>query len=61
MLGKLNSFRLKKEIRRTFSNIVHKNKLKMDQRPKDKTGHYKTLRRKHRENALGHKSQQDPF
>ena len=27
-------------------------KLKMDQRPKCKTGHYKTLRGKHRKNTL---------
>ena len=36
----------------------HKNNLKMDYRPKCKTGHYKTLRRKHRKNTLWHKSQQ---
>ena len=29
-----------------------KNKLKMDSRPKCKTGHYKTLRGKHRKNTL---------
>ena len=32
----------KNEIR-TLPNTIHKNKLKMDQRPKCKTGHYKTL------------------
>ena len=29
-----------------------KNKLKMDQRPKCKSGHYKTVRGKHRKNTL---------
>ena len=29
---------------RTLPNTIHKNKLKVDQRPKAKTGHYKTLR-----------------
>ena len=33
----------KNEIR-TLPNTIHKNKLKMDSRPKCKTGHYKTLR-----------------
>ena len=37
----------KNEIR-TFSNTIHKNKLKMDQRPKREAGHYKTLRGKDR-------------
>ena len=36
---------------RTFFNTIHKNKLKMDQRPKCKTRHYKTLRRRHRQNT----------
>ena len=31
---------------------MHKNKLKMDSRPKYKTGHYKTLRGKHRKNTF---------
>ena len=34
----------------TFSNTIHKNKLKMNSRPRHKTRHYKTLRRKHRPN-----------
>ena len=33
----------------------------MDQRPKCKTGRYKTPRGKYRQNTLCHKSQQDPF
>ena len=41
----------KNEIR-TLPNTIHKNKLKMDQRPKYMTGHYKTLRGKHRKNTL---------
>ena len=41
----------KKEIR-TLSNNIHKNKLKMDQRPKCKAERYKTLRGKHRKNSL---------
>ena len=32
----------------TFPNTIHKDKLKMDQRPKFKTRNYKTLRGKHR-------------
>ena len=45
----------------SLPNTIQKNKLKMDQRPKCKTGHYKTLRGKHRKNTLGHKSQQILF
>ena len=41
---------IKNEIR-TFSNTIHKNKLKMGYRP----GYYKTPGGKHRENALWHK------
>ena len=37
----------KKEMR-TRPNTIHKNKLKMDQRPRYKTRYYKPLRRKHR-------------
>ena len=33
----------------------------MDERPKCKTRNYKTLRGKHRQNTLRHKSQQDPL
>ena len=58
--GKTGQLHVKNEIR-TLSNTIHKNKLKMDSRPKCKTGHYKTLRGKHRKNTLGHKSQQDLF
>ena len=35
---------------RTYPNTTHKNKLKMDQRPKCEAGLYKILRRKHRQN-----------
>ena len=45
----------------SLTNTIHKNKLKMDWRPKCKTRHYKTLRGKHRKNNLWHKSQQDLF
>ena len=37
---------------RTFSNIIHKNKLKMDYRPKGKAIYYKTPRGKNRKNSL---------
>ena len=33
-------------------NTINKNKFKMDERPKRKTGHYRTLRGKHRKNTL---------
>ena len=33
---------------RTFPNTIHKNNLKMNQRPMCKARHYKTLRGKHR-------------
>ena len=49
--GKTGQLHVKNEIR-TLSNTIHKNKLKMDSRPKCKTGHYKTLRGKHRKNTL---------
>ena len=42
----------KKNKIRIFFNTMHKNKLKMDKRPKCKTGYYKTLRGKHRQNTL---------
>ena len=51
MLGKLDSYMSKNEIR-TFSNTIHKNKLEMDQRPKCKAGHHKALGGKHRQNIL---------
>ena len=41
---------LKNEIR-TLPNTIHKDKLKMDERPKYKTRNYKTLRGKHRQNT----------
>ena len=41
----------KNEIR-TFSNTIHKNKLKMDHKGKCKTRYYKTFRRKHKQNTL---------
>ena len=50
----------KNEIR-TLPNSIHKNKLNMDQRPKYKARRYKTLRGKHRQNTLGHKSQKILF
>ena len=34
------------------SNIIHKNKLKMDERPTFKIRHYKTTRGKHRQKTL---------
>ena len=37
---------------RTLSNIIHKNKLKMDERSKCTTRNYKTPRGKHRQNTL---------
>ena len=49
--GKLDSYTEKNEIR-TLPNTIHKNKLKMDSRPKCKTGHYKTLKGKHSKNTL---------
>ena len=51
VLGKLDSYMQKNEIR-TFFNTTHKNKLKMDERPKCKTRYCKTLRGKHRKNTL---------
>ena len=45
----------------TCKSTIHKNKLKMDERAKRKTGHYKTLRGKHNQNTLWHKAQQDLF
>ena len=49
--GKLYSCMEKKETR-TFSNTMHRNKLKMDYRIKCKTEHDKTLKGKHRQNTL---------
>ena len=36
---------------RTLPNTIHKKKLQMDERPRYKTRHYKTLRGKHRPNT----------
>ena len=44
-----------------FLTPIHKNKLKMDYRSKQKTRNYKTARGEHRQNTLWHKSQQDPL
>ena len=41
----------KKNEIRTLPNAIHKNKLKVDQRPKCKTRNYKTLRGNHRQNT----------
>ena len=60
MLRKLTNHRQKSETR-TLSNTIHKNKLKMNWRSKCKTRSYKTLRGKHRQNTLWHKSWQDPL
>ena len=49
--GKTGQLHVKNEIR-TLPKTIHKNKLKMDSRPKYQTGHYKTLRGKHRKNTL---------
>ena len=49
--GKTGQLHVKNESR-TLPNTIHKNKLKMDQRTKCKTGHRKTLRGKHRKNTL---------
>ena len=49
--GKTGQLYVKNEIR-TLLNTIHKNKLKMDYRPKCKTRHYKILRGKHRKNTL---------
>ena len=43
VLGKLDSYMSKNEIR-ILLNIIHKDKLKMDQRSKCKTRNYKTSR-----------------
>ena len=42
MLGKLNSCVLKNEVR-MLPNSIHKNKFKMEQRPKSKVRHYKKI------------------
>ena len=49
--GKLD-IHMQKNVVGPLPYTIHKNKLKMDQRPKYKTGHYKTLRGKHRKNTL---------
>ena len=45
--GKTGQLLEKNEIK-TLPNTIHKDKLKMDYRPKCKTRNYKTLRGKHR-------------
>ena len=49
--GKNGQLHVKNEIR-TYSNTMHKNNVKMDQRLKGKTTHNKTVSRKHRQNTL---------
>ena len=49
--GKTGQLHVKNEIR-TLPNTIHKNKLKMDPRPKCKGGYYKTLRGKCRRNTI---------
>ena len=44
-----------KQPNNNYDYTVYKNKLKMDQRPKCRTGNHKTLRRKHRQNTLTQK------
>ena len=44
---KKKKFKLGQSLENTY-----KNKLKMDQRPKCKTGHYKTIRGKHKQNTF---------
>ena len=48
--GKTGQLHVKEGIR-TLPNTTHKDKLKMDQRPKCKTKNYKTVRGKHRQNT----------
>ena len=53
--GKTGQLHVKKERKkeiRSFFNIIHKNKFKMDERPKCDTGHCKIPRGKHRQNTL---------
>ena len=59
MRGKWDSYMEKNEIR-TFSNAIHKNKLKMDESPKCNARYY-TTRGKHRQNTIWHKMQQHLF
>ena len=49
--GETGQAHVKNEIR-TLPNTVHKDKLKMDYRPKCNIRNYKTLRGKHRQNTL---------
>uniref|UniRef100_A0A8D0Z3F3 Uncharacterized protein n=1 Tax=Sus scrofa TaxID=9823 RepID=A0A8D0Z3F3_PIG len=49
---------MEKNEMRTLPNTIHKNQLQMDERPRQKTRHHKTLRGKHRPNTLRHKQQQ---
>ena len=52
ILEKLNNYMLKNEVR-TFSNTIHKNKLKMDERPNYKPRYHKTLRGEFPGDAVG--------
>lgn len=54
-LGNRDSYKEKKAIR-SFFNMIHKNELKVDERPKCEIRHYKTPTEKHRHDILGHKS-----
>uniref|UniRef100_UPI00298F2581 hypothetical protein n=1 Tax=Escherichia coli TaxID=562 RepID=UPI00298F2581 len=51
VLGKLESHMQTKETR-THPHTMHKNKLKMAERHKQKATHHKTPRREHRQNIL---------
>ena len=48
--GKIGQLHVKNEIR-TLPNTIHKEKLKMDYKPKSKAGYYSTVRGKHRQNT----------
>ena len=48
VLGKLNSYMEKNEIR-TLPNTIYEKKLQMEERPRYKTRYYKTLRGKQAE------------
>ena len=51
MLGKLDSDMQKNETR-SFSYTIHKNKLKMDERPKCETGNHQNPRGENRQQPL---------
>ena len=58
VLGKLDSYTEKNEIR-TVLNTIQKNKLKMDQRPNLRQGTIKLLEENNKKNIHWHKTQQD--